>query len=168
MASPVHRPPPSRSFSRGVYDTESNIDKRARASGADEEIVIEDSSLVILYKQDFAKRLRVEVKFVTYLVVAEILLVRLVDVVGVVAQVDVNVFFPVRGPLPVSPLWSEVPLSYVATLEGYEEKCVWAFLVPFSFASSLFSQASTVVCCPPRPFSSVEEQQCSSRPRLPA
>ena len=46
--------PPS--FSRGVYDSESNIDKRARASGADEEVVIEDSSLVILYKQDLAKR----------------------------------------------------------------------------------------------------------------
>ena len=53
--------PPS--FSRGVYDTESNIDKRARLSGADEEVVIEDSSLVILYKQDLAKRLLVEVGF---------------------------------------------------------------------------------------------------------
>ena len=149
-----------------MYDTESSIDKRAIASGAEEEVVIEDSSLFILYKQDLAKRLRAEVKFATNLVVADVLLVRFVDVVGVVAQVDVNVF-PLRGPLPVSPAWSEVPLPYVATLEGYKEKCVWAFLVPSSFASSLFSQASSVVCCPPRPFSSVEEQQCSSRPRLP-
>ena len=92
MASPVHRPHLPPSFSRGVYDTESNIDKRARASGADEEVVIEDSSLVILYKQDLAKRLLGRSNFWTYLVVAGLFLVRAVDVLAIIADIDVDGF----------------------------------------------------------------------------
>ena len=92
MASTVHRPRPPPSFSRGVYDTESNIDKRARESGADEEVVIEDSSLVILYKQDLAKRLLGRSNFWTYLVVSGLFLVRAVDVLAIIADIDVDSF----------------------------------------------------------------------------